>query len=271
MVFLEVDLEEEISMHPLQGYFCLVQTTIHYNNPWSKTSQKMVLCLRKSVHGLKQSSHVWYSTFNDFMKSIGVVGSCVDGELCVLEDRDKVISAVILYIDDLCITANEGLIKQIKDRMTKRFWMHNLGSVSRHLGTNIQRNWEHHTINIHQHSFIWTILAMFSMEECRLVAAPMAMKLHKRKPNKEACHPTVYQSMIGPLMHVMTPTHPDIPDAIAVLSRYNHNRNNDHMVGLKHVFRYFNSMKDWPLRFRGKAEGVLRFYVDSDYAGCLDG
>jgi hypothetical protein len=197
--FLGVDLEEEIYMRPPQGYFRLVSGSRYYD-PRSKTSRKMVLRLRKSLYGLKQSSHVWYGTFKEFVISIGFVASRVDGGLFVLEDQGTVVAAVVLYVDDLHIIANEGLIRQIKDQMKKRFRMHDLGSVSFYLGINIERNREHHTINIHQHSYIRTILAMFRMDESRPVATPMAMKLHKRKPDEEACDPTIYQSMIGSLM-----------------------------------------------------------------------
>jgi hypothetical protein len=106
------------------------------------------------------------------------------------------------------------VIGQIKDQMKKRFRMHDLGSVSFYLGMNIERNQEHHTIDIHQHSYIRTILAKFRMDKSRLVATPMAMKLHKRKPDEAACDPTIYQSRIGSLMYGMTATRPDIADAI---------------------------------------------------------
>jgi len=108
------------------------------------------------------------------------------------------------------------------------------------------------------------------MDESRPVATPMAMKLHKRKPDEEACDPTIYQSMIGSLMYTMTATRPDIAYAIGVLSWYNHDPSNEHMIALKHVFRYLNRTKDWRLRFGGEEEGALRCYVDSDYAGCPD-
>jgi hypothetical protein len=106
------------------------------------------------------------------------------------------------------------------------------------------------------------------MDESRPVATPMAMNIHKRKPDEEACDPTIYQSMIGSLMYTMTATRPAIAYAIGVLSRYNHNPSNQHMVALKPVFRYLNGTKDWRLRFGG--EGAHRCYVDSDYAGCPD-
>jgi len=154
--FLGVDLEEEIYMHPLQGYFRLLQTRSRYNNPRSsKASRKMVLRLRMSLYGLKQSSHGWYGTFKEFVISIGFMVSRVDGGLFVLHNKDQDIAAVVvLYVDDLLIIANEGLIGQIKDQMKMRFRMHDLWSVSFYLGMNIEPNREHHTFDIHQHSYI---------------------------------------------------------------------------------------------------------------------
>jgi hypothetical protein len=112
------------------------------------------------------------------------------------------------------------------------------------------------------------------MDESRPVATLMAMKLHKRKPDEEACDPTIHKSMIGSLMYAMTATWPDIADTIGVLSRYNHDSSNEHMVALKRVFRYLNGTKDWHLRFGGalggEAEGALICYADSDYAECPD-
>jgi hypothetical protein len=90
--FLGLDLEDEIYMHPPQQYFGLVQT-----GRLTKTLRKMVLHFRKSLYGLKQSSHIWYSTFQDFMISIAFVASRMDGGLFVLHDKDQgiVVAAVV--------------------------------------------------------------------------------------------------------------------------------------------------------------------------------
>jgi len=109
---------------------------------------------------------------------------------------------------------------------------------------NIERNWEHHTIDIHQHSYIRTILAMFRMNDSRLVATPMAMKLQKKKHNREACDPTIYQLKMGSLMYAITATWPDIRYAIGVLSQYKHDPSMEHMAALKLVLRYLNGTKD---------------------------
>jgi len=281
--FLGVDLDEAIYMHPLQGYFHLVPGSRYYN-PMSKTSWEMVLRLRKSLYGLKQSSHLWYGTFNDFVGSIVFVASRVDGGLFVLHDQGALVAAVVLYVDHLLIIANQDWIGQIKDQMKTRFRMHDLGSVSFHRGMNTEHNRDLHTIDVDQHSYIRTILPKFRMDESTLLATPMAMKLHKRKPEEECCFLNIYQAMIGSLMYPMTATQPDIAYAIGVLSPYTDDPTNEHMIIPKRVFRYCNGTKDWGLRFGGALGGSLRralggtlegeaalgCYVDSDCAGCPD-
>ena len=232
-------------MHPPQGYFHLLQT-----RRLTKTSRKMVLRLKKYLHGMKQSSHIWYGTFKHFGISMGFVTSRVDGGLFLLHTKDQeIVAPVVLYVDDLLIIANEELIGQIKDHMKKRFRMHDLGSVSFYLSMNIEPNREHYTIDIHQHSHIRTILAKFRMDKSRPVVTPMAIKLYKRKPDEEACDLTICQSMIGSLMYAMTATRADIEYGIGVLSRYNHDLSNKDMVALKQVFQYLNSTKNWRLGF----------------------
>jgi len=165
----------------------------------------------------------------------------------MLNDKDQglVVAAVILYVNDFLIVANEGLIGQIKDQMKKRFRMHDLGSVTFHLSMNIERNREHHTIDIHQPRYIRTIFVKFRMDESMPVATLMAMKLHERKPDEDACNPTIYQSMIGGLLSATNATQPDIAYVIGVLSWYNHALSNEHMVPLNLLFRYLNGTQDW--------------------------
>jgi hypothetical protein len=157
--FLGVDLEEEIWMHQPQGYFRLLQNGSRYYNPRSMRSWKIVLCLRKLLYGLRQSSNVSYGTFKELLVSIGFVELRVNRELFMLKDQLRVLAAVVSYVNNLLILANECLICQIKDQMMKRFRIHDLGSLYVYLAMNIKRNPEHHTIEIQQHSFIRTILA----------------------------------------------------------------------------------------------------------------
>jgi hypothetical protein len=163
----------------------------------------------------------------NFMISIWFGASRVDGALSLFQIQDQdIVAAVNLYVDDLLIIANMGLIRQIKDQMKKRFRMHDLGSVCFYLGMKSEHNREHYMIDIHQHSYFWMILAKFRMDESRPVATPISLKLRKMTPDEEACDPTIYQSMIGRLMYAMVATWPNIAYAFGVLSWYNHDLSN---------------------------------------------
>jgi hypothetical protein len=198
MASFGVDLEDEIYMHQPQGYLCLIQHGSRYNNSrLTKTSRKMILCLRKSLDGLKQFSHVWYGTVKYCVISIGFMASCVNRGLFVLHNQNQdIIPTVILHINYPHIIAIEGLIGRIMHQMNKMIRMHDLESVPIYPGLPIKLNREHHMIDNHQHSYIRTIFAKFRLAESWPVTTPMAMNLHKRKPDKEACDPTIYQSRI---------------------------------------------------------------------------
>jgi hypothetical protein len=128
--------------------------------------------------------------------------------------------------------------------MKKWFRMHDRKSVSFYLRLIIKCNRSHHTIDIQPPSYIRMILVKFRMDESRPVATPMAMKVHKSKPDEEACDPTIYQSMIGGPPYVLTTTRPNITSAIGVLTRYNHDPRIEHMVALNRVLQFLNSRKD---------------------------
>jgi hypothetical protein len=167
----------------------------------------------------------------------------VDGGLFVLHIKDQdIVAMVVLYVDDLLITANEGLIGLIMLQMMKRFRMQDLKSVTLYLGMTNECNREHHAIYIHQPSYIGMILPKLQIDESRPVATTIAMTFHRREPDEEACDPTMSQSMIGSLMYPMIDTQPDMAYAIGHLSSYNHDPSNEHMVGLRRVFPHLNGM-----------------------------
>jgi len=245
----------------------------------------MVLCMSKSLSGVKQSLHIWNGPCKDSVMSLPFVASRVDGGLVVhhdKEDQGKLFATLIWYVDDLLIIATEGFIVQITDQLKNQFWMHDLCSVPFSLGMNIERNWEHHTIDINQDCYFRTIFAKFRMDVSWPVATPMAMKLYKRSPDEESCEPTIYQLIIRSLMYAMTATRPDIAYASGVISRYNHHPSNDNIVALKRVFQYLIGTKNWRLHLGwapigalggalgGERDGAPGCYVDSDFPRCED-
>jgi len=75
-------------------------------------SWKIILCLRKSLYGVKLCSQIVYDTFMDFVILIGLMALYVHRVMFVLNDKHQgmVIAAVVPDSDDLPIIANAALI-----------------------------------------------------------------------------------------------------------------------------------------------------------------
>jgi hypothetical protein len=65
--------------------------------------------LRKALYGLKQAPRVWYDKIDGFLKSLGFQKSDVDANL-YFKVRGNQPVILIMYVDDLFLTRDEGLI-----------------------------------------------------------------------------------------------------------------------------------------------------------------
>jgi hypothetical protein len=99
--FLHTYLEEKVFIklpygHPQNGHF------------------NLVCQLYKSIYGLKQSPRVWHAKLSITLEVLGFIRSSIDSSLFVrLGIVDK--SVVLIYVDDLIITRNNGdSIAQLK-------------------------------------------------------------------------------------------------------------------------------------------------------------
>ena len=73
--------------------------------------------LRKALYGLKQAPGVWYDRIDDFLKSLGFQKSDADTNL-YFKVRGNQPVILILYVDDLFLTRNEGIISWCKRDIT---------------------------------------------------------------------------------------------------------------------------------------------------------
>ncbi|GJW07407.1 gag-pol polyprotein [Tanacetum coccineum] len=79
-----------------------------------------------------------------------------------------------------------------------------------------------------------------------------------------------YASAVGSLMFAMIYTRPDITHVVGVVSRYMTEPGRGHWEAVKRILRYIKGTLDVALCF-GDSDLIVKRYVDSDYAGDLDG
>jgi hypothetical protein len=94
--FLNGKIEQEVFVEQPNG-FVLHNKDTH------------VCKLGKALYGLKQALIVWYDRIDGFLKSLGFQKSDVDENLYFKVRGNKLV-ILILYVDDLFLTGDEGLM-----------------------------------------------------------------------------------------------------------------------------------------------------------------
>lgn len=146
------------------------------------TGDDMVLKLNKSVYGLKQSPRCWYCQLSDFFKSINFMWSKADPCFFVSCDPDWT-WGVFIHVDDMCIMGrNTDRLKQL---ISQRFVMEDLGECTYFLGMRIVRNRAERTITLYQDKYVDTILSEYGMDECRPTSTPMIPNTHLTPATEE--------------------------------------------------------------------------------------
>ena len=84
--------------------------------------------LKKSLYGLKQAPKPWYDRIDSFLTSLGFTNSNADSNLYYkVEEGNPMI--LLLYLDDLFVIGEDGLIADIKRNLTTEFNMKYLGMM----------------------------------------------------------------------------------------------------------------------------------------------
>jgi hypothetical protein len=114
--FLNGELEEEIYMDQPEGFVV-------------KGQEGMVCKLVKSLYGLKQAPKQWHDKFDRTLISVGFVTN--EADKCVYYRYGGGEGVILcLYVDDILIFGtNLELIKEVKDFLSQKFEMKDLGEA----------------------------------------------------------------------------------------------------------------------------------------------
>ena len=99
-------------------------------------SEEYVCKLNKTLYGLRESPRAWYDVFDKYITQLGFV-KC-EFEVCLyvlVNDNDQIF--IILFVDDTLICSkNESNIQKIKQFLSEKFKMKDLGKIKKYLGIN---------------------------------------------------------------------------------------------------------------------------------------
>jgi len=251
-----------------------IDKEIYVTQPTGFESGKpgQVCKLNKALYGLKQSPRLWYFTLTAYLKTLGYDPLSSDESVLINHDT-KVIIAI--YVDDLLLVGPDmKAIQHLKEQLSERFDMTDLGPCNYYLGIRIIRDRPNRTIHLCQSGYIKQVLKEFKFwDGIKGVATPMETGLHLRKPadSYQCSHVdrTRYQRAIGSLMYAMLGTRPDIAFAVSMVSRYASNPDKFHWAAVIRIFKYLRGTVNFQLTYSGRLRNLIG-YTDADFANDPD-
>jgi len=253
--FLNGILEEEVYIKQPDGFMV--------------SGQEGKVCrLHKALYGLKQSPRCWNTVLHDFLVSMAFVRSSADP--CVyISWIENHLTIIAVYVDDLLIMGDTELeVVRVKNSLSKRFEMKDLGVARYCLGFVVEQTDE--CLKIHQKPYIEEILNRFQMDRANSVSTPMDLnvKLLKSDDVSKPVDSAHYQAIVGSLLYLAIGSRPDIAHAVSEVAKFSIKPNEAHMTAVKRILRYLRGSLAYQLIYR--RHGSLIGYTDADWAGDRD-
>ena len=169
---------------------------------------------------------------------------------------------LLLSVDDLFVTGEDGLIANTKGKLVVEFQMKDLGMMRYFLGMKVWQNVD--GISLGQGKYAVEIMKRFGMMECKAMTTPMASNLKiLSNYSLEVVDDTMCHQMIGSLMY-LTNMRPDICFSMNTLSQFLTDPRHVHLIAAKHILRYLKGTVDYGIKYKADQKINLEGYVDSN-------
>lgn len=228
----------------------------------------MVLRLKKSLYGLKQSGREWFGTLKDQLLQKGYAQASFDP--CVFIG-DIVIA---VYVDDLLLLGMTANIQAFKEYISKEFKCKDLGPVRVLLGLEIDVT--PHRVTISQAGYVRRILKRFGMADCNTRKTPMDPNITLAKQDDVPVNEEIqkeYQQLIGSLNYLVVGTRPDLAFTISTLAQFNSNPSEMHLKTAYQVLRYLKRTMDSKLSYQRSIQQTplpVVMFADASWGSVLD-
>jgi len=178
-----------------------IKSEIYVSQPRGYEDGMARVCkLDKALYVLRESPRAWYEYLDKYLQELGFRKSASDYCLYILGDKDKVI-CLIIFLDDLLIcNKNKERLKNIKDKLSDKFEMKDLGEVRTYLGINIKHDRKKNEITLDQREYIESLARKYDIIDSRGHHTPMEQNL-KLKPAPSEKDNKQFRNLRGLTIH----------------------------------------------------------------------
>ncbi|KAJ8381057.1 hypothetical protein SKAU_G00018350 [Synaphobranchus kaupii] len=212
-VVLQKAAQEDLLLHQMDVKTAYLHAPIDYeiyiDQPEGYEEGEGLVCsLKKSLYGLKQSGRNWNVILHDCLIENQFTQNPADHCVYAKEtESGKVI--MIIWVDDLIIAAsNETVLKDVKEMLSAKFKMKDLGRLNRFLGIDFMQS--DGCVKMSQEKFVNKILERFNMQNCRPRETPCDQKQDYTENAVKMDDVRMFREAVGSLIYLTTCTRPDL-------------------------------------------------------------
>ena len=182
------------------------------------------------------------------------------------------------WMDDVlgASTTPAGKVKA-KEELRSSYEIKDLGEVKYILGMKIKRT-DDRSIKLSQCTYSERVLERFGMAEAKSRSTPLPpgitlsiKNLPETQDKADEMKGVPYHKALGSLMWLQVATGPNLSYTVNLLSRFAHNPRQAHWNVLKYALSYMKGTLDYGITYFHNSSLHPFGYVDSDYAGDVDG
>ncbi|MBW0503680.1 hypothetical protein O181_043395 [Austropuccinia psidii MF-1] len=146
-----------------------------------------------------------------------------------------------------------------------------IGRADLMLGIKITHKAE--AITFFQNHYIYSLLELYGMSNCKPVSTPLIPNLHlegasiSEKEKFQALNSN-YRSAVGSLSYLCSATRPDLSHSVSTLSQFLEKPGIQHWKAFLHVLRYLRGTNDIELNYQRNIDQPPIAYSDADWVNC---
>ena len=197
-----------------------VSTEVYIRQPQGYEDGTDRVCkLVKSMYGLSESPRDWFDFFDEFVTRLGFMENNIDFCVYVHGEGENTLYQVN-YVDYFSLYCkNKNKIEKVKNLLSDRFKMKDLGKIKEYLGIKIEYDYENNKMELSETACIESLVEKYKLQSSNLYNTPMETKLKIEKSNY--CERDIkYRNLLGVLLYISCNNRPDISYCVNYLSKF---------------------------------------------------
>ena len=240
----------------------------------------LVLCLHKSLYGLRQAGREWNQLFVAFLLEYGFAQSTADTCLFTHTRASAIVLMIVIWVDDIiCAHADRAAYDRFATALAQKFPVERKETMDWVLGIRIDYDRRSRVLRMSQAMYADEFLRKYAshlegvskrydspMADDASYSAEQCPAEDSQEAAEMAQHRDVYMSVVGGLLWLSACTRPDLTYATSVLARFVSNPARTHYAAMQRVLAYLRSTINLGICMRPDTAKPPTVYADASWA-----